>query len=90
MRELQLAYCLSIHKCQGSEYPCAIVITHKSHEFQHHRNLLYTGVTRAQETAIIIGDRWGIHHCAKKREVDRRNTFLSFLLGASPPISALG
>lgn len=80
MRDLQLAYCLSIHKCQGSEYPCAIVITHKSHEFQHHRNLLYTGVTRAQETAIIIGDHWGIHHCAKKREVGRRNTFLSFLL----------
>ena len=37
-------------------------------------------MTRAQETAIIIGDRWGIHHCAKKREVDRRNTFLSFLI----------
>jgi exodeoxyribonuclease V alpha subunit len=82
-QDLQLAYCLSIHKCQGSEFPCAIVITHKSHEFQHHRNLLYTGVTRAQHSAIILGDHWGIQHCARKRQVDRRNTFLSFLLSES-------
>lgn len=84
-QDLQLAYCLSIHKCQGSEFPCAIVITHKSHEFQHHRNLLYTGVTRAQHSAIILGDHWGIHHCARKRQVDRRNTFLSFLLNEPHP-----
>jgi exodeoxyribonuclease V alpha subunit len=81
--DLQLAYCLSIHKAQGSEFPCAIVITYKSHEFQHHRNLLYTGVTRAQESAIIVGDHWGIQNCARKHQVDRRNTFLSFLLSAS-------
>ena len=46
----------------------------------HHRNLLYTAVTRAKESVIIIGDRWGIDNCASKRQVDRRNTFLSFLL----------
>jgi ATP-dependent exoDNAse (exonuclease V) alpha subunit len=83
--DLQLAYSLSIHKAQGSEFPCAIVITHKSHEFQHHRSLLYTGVTRAQHSAIILGDHWGIHHCARKRQVDRRNTFLSFLLAEPHP-----
>jgi exodeoxyribonuclease V alpha subunit len=84
--DLQLAYCLSIHKCQGSEFPCAIVITHKSHDFQHHRNLLYTGVTRAQHSAIILGDHWGIQHCARKRQVDRCNTFLSFLLTQHHPL----
>jgi exodeoxyribonuclease V alpha subunit len=47
----------------------------------HHRNLLYTGVTRASKSAIIVGDRWGIANCAKKRQVDKRNTFLSILLG---------
>jgi exodeoxyribonuclease V alpha subunit len=88
MGDLQLAYCLSFHKCQGSEFPCVIVIAHKSHEFQHHRTLLYTGVTRAQGSAIIIGDHWGIHHCAKKREVDRRKTFLSFLLNPTYPATA--
>jgi exodeoxyribonuclease V alpha subunit len=77
---LQLAYATSIHKVQGSEFPCAIVIAHKSHSFMHHRNLLYTAVTRAKDAVIILGDRWGIDNCASKCQVDRRNTFLSFLL----------
>jgi len=46
----------------------------------HHRNLLYTAVTRAQKSVIMLGDHWGIENCAKKRQVDKRNTFLSFLL----------
>jgi exodeoxyribonuclease V alpha subunit len=79
---LQLAYACSVHKVQGSEFPCAIVIAHKSHSFMHHRNLLYTAVTRAKESVILLGDRWGIENCAAKRQVDRRNTFLSFLLEA--------
>ena len=77
---VQLAYATSIHKVQGSEFPCAVVIAHKSHSFMHHRNLLYTAVTRATDSVILLGDRWGIDNCAAKRQVDRRNTFLSFLL----------
>ncbi len=78
---VQLAYATSIHKVQGSEFPCAVVVAHKSHSFMHHRNLLYTAVTRAKESVILLGDRWGMENCAEKRQVDRRNTFLSFLLG---------
>ncbi|MCO5352562.1 MAG: AAA family ATPase [Bryobacteraceae bacterium] len=77
---LQVAYANSIHRVQGSEFPCAIVIVHKSHSFMHHRNLLYTAVTRAQQSVILLGDRWGIEHCAGKEQVDQRNTFLSFFL----------
>jgi exodeoxyribonuclease V alpha subunit len=77
---VQLAYATSIHKVQGSEFPCAVVIVHKSHSFMHHRNLLYTAVTRAKESVVLLGDRWGLDHCAAKRQVDQRNTFLSFLL----------
>lgn len=79
-KNIQLAYALTIHKAQGSEYPCSIVVVHKSHSFMHHRNLLYTGVTRASQTAIIVGDHWGIANCAKKVQVDARKTFLSLLL----------
>jgi len=68
------------HNSQGSEFPCSIVIAHKSHSFMHHRNLLYTGVTRAKKTAIIVGDHWGITNCAKRVQVDARKTFLSLLL----------
>ena len=76
LNDLQLAYCLTIHQTQGSEFPCAVVVIHKSHSFMHSQNLFYTGVSRAQETTIIVGDRWGIRNCAQKQANDNRNTFL--------------
>jgi len=87
MQDLQLAYALTIHKAQGSEFPCAIVVVHKAHSFMHHRNLLYTGVTRARKTAVVIGDRWGIQNCARKRRQDERKTFLSLLLTPGQAVS---
>ena len=80
LQDIQLAYALTIHKAQGSEFPCAVVVVHKSHSFMHHRNLLYTGVTRARETAILVGDRWGVKNCAGKRKQNERKTFLAMLL----------
>lgn len=77
IKDIALAYALTFHKSQGSEYDCGIVVVHKSQSYMHHRNLFYTGVTRAKKTAIIIGDRWGIRNCAKQRITDRRRTFLS-------------
>jgi exodeoxyribonuclease V alpha subunit len=82
-QNLQLAYATSIHKMQGSEFPCALVIVHKSHAFMHHRNLLYTAVTRAQRSVILLGDTWGMENCARVQKVDQRNTFLSFLFAES-------
>ena len=79
-QRIKLAYALTIHKAQGTEFPCAVVIAHKKHSFMHHRNLLYTAVTRAQKTAIILGDRWGIRQCARKQKSDKRRTLLSILL----------
>ncbi len=73
---IDLAYALTIHQVQGSEFDTAIVICHKSHSFQHHRNLLYTAVTRAKKLAVIIGDTWGIRNCATKVETGKRRTWL--------------
>lgn len=77
--ELSLAYALTVHKSQGSEVPCVVLVVHKAHSFQHHRNLFYTGVTRAQQVVIVVGDQWGIRACAAKEQVERRKTFLSVL-----------
>ena len=77
---IQLAYATSIHKVQGSEFPCAVVIAHKSHSFMHHRNLLYTAVTRAKESVISSATAGASTTAPPERQVDRRNTFLSFLL----------
>ena len=81
--DIDLAYCLTIHQVQGSEFPVAIVICHKSHAFQHHRNLLYTGVTRAKRSAVILGDAWGVRNCAAKVETSKRRTWLALIGGRS-------
>ncbi len=78
-QEISLAYALTIHKSQGSEFPCAVLVIHKAHSFMHHRNLFYTGVTRARQVAIVVGDQWGMRNCAEKEQVERRKTFLSVL-----------
>ncbi len=79
LSDLDLAYALTIHQTQGSEFPVVIVLVHKAHSFQHHRNLLYTGVTRAKRAAIILGDHWGIRNCASRVETDKRRTWLSLV-----------
>ena len=79
IRDVDLAYCLTIHQSQGSEFPCVVVIIHRSHQYQHNRNLIYTGVTRAKHTAIIIGDAYGIRECAKRTFSGERRTFLSLV-----------
>ena len=76
LSDLQLAYALTIHQTQGSEFPCVVAIIHKSHSFMHSRNLFYTAATRAKQTTVIAGDRWGIRNCAQKKANDDRNTFL--------------
>ena len=79
--DVDLAYCLTIHQVQGSEFPVALVVCHKSHSYQHHRNLLYTGVTRAKRAAVILGDAWGVRNCAAKVETNKRRTWLSLIGG---------
>lgn len=75
IRNVQLAYALTAHKAQGSEFPCAVVICHRSHYFAD-RNWLYTAVTRAARYCVLLGDRWGIRNAARKNHVIHRRTFL--------------
>jgi exodeoxyribonuclease V alpha subunit len=72
---VQLAYALTAHKAQGSEFPCAVVLCHKSHFFAD-RNWLYTAVTRAARYCILMGDRWGLRNAVKKNNTIQRRTFL--------------
>lgn len=75
LENIQLAYALTAHKAQGSEWPCAVVVCHSSHYFAH-RNWLYTAVTRAAKTCFLVGDKYGLQRAAKKNEVHKRRTFL--------------
>jgi exodeoxyribonuclease V alpha subunit len=55
--ELQLAYALTVHKSQGSEYPAAVVVMHTQHYLLLQRNLLYTALTRAKKLVLLLGSK---------------------------------
>jgi exodeoxyribonuclease V alpha subunit len=75
--EVDLSYCLTPWKCQGSEFPVAVSIIHRSQAFMLHRNLLYTSATRAKQVCIILGDeRSGIRHAAERVVTNCRRTLL--------------
>ena len=56
MGDLALAYAISIHKSQGSEYPVVIVPLLKAHFMMLQRNLLYTAITRGRRKVFIVGE----------------------------------
>lgn len=74
--EISLAYAITPHKAQGSEWPCVVNVVPKQHKFQQHRHWLYTAVTRSKSTCVVIGDRDAIYHAAQKVENNRRVTCL--------------
>lgn len=76
---VSLAYCTSVHKYQGSQVPCAIFVCTNKHSFMNHRNLVYTAVTRAQKTAIVMGDQTGCSRAMSRVEVSARRTVLQYL-----------
>lgn len=55
--ELVLAYCITVHKSQGSEYPAVIMPLTTQHYIMLQRHLLYTAVTRARQIVVIVGSR---------------------------------
>lgn len=55
IEELELAYAITIHKSQGSEYPVVIMPIHSGPPMLMSRNLLYTGVTRARKLVVLVG-----------------------------------
>lgn len=74
--ELQLAFSLSIHKSQGSEYPAVILVMHSSQYMMLQRNLLYTGLTRARKLCILVGDKRAIGTAVRNNKTTKRFTRL--------------
>lgn len=59
LRSLELAYAITVHKSQGSEYPAVVFVLHASHGIMLRRNLFYTGVTRAKRFLCVLGSERG-------------------------------
>jgi len=76
LSELQLAYCISIHKSQGSEYPVVVIPLLKQHFLLLQRNLVYTGITRARRKVYIVGSLDAYAMAIKNNEQQVRRTHL--------------
>ena len=74
--ELALAYVLTIHKSQGSEYPCVVIPLHTQHYMMLQRNLLYTAVTRGKQLVIIVGSKKALQMAVSRRDRQPRCTAL--------------
>ena len=82
MRSLELAYAVTIHKSQGNEFPAVIIPVLRCPMQLSYRNLLYTGVTRAKSTLILIGQPGNVRQMVENDKRTRRYTALKkFLLG---------
>jgi exodeoxyribonuclease V alpha subunit len=74
--ELQLAYALTIHKSQGSEFPCVVIPLSTQHYVLLERSLLYTAITRAKRLVVLVGDPKALSLAVRKQENRRRFTGL--------------
>ena len=75
--EIELAYAVTIHKSQGSEYPAVIMPLLSGPRMLFNRNLLYTGVTRAKNCVTILGSRETLREMVENNYQNRRFTGLS-------------
>ena len=75
--ELSLAYAVTIHKSQGSEYPIVVIPFTMSHFVMLQRNLLYTGVTRAKKILVLVGEKKAVYYAIRNETTTKRNTCLA-------------
>ena len=76
LEELTLAYATTIHKSQGSEYPIVVMPITLEHRVMLYRNLLYTGITRAKNAIVIVGNRQAVNYAVDNINSEIRNTYL--------------
>jgi len=81
--EIVLAYAVSVHKSQGSEYPVVILPVVTQHYLLLQRNLIYTGITRAKKRVVLIGTKKALAIAIRNNKPQRRYTLLSERLAAS-------
>lgn len=74
--DIELAYATSIHKSQGSEFEVVIMPIHQSHHFMLHRNLIYTGWTRAKKKLVLVGQTHALNSAIDNLDNLERHTKL--------------
>ncbi|MCA9570445.1 MAG: ATP-dependent RecD-like DNA helicase, partial [Myxococcales bacterium] len=80
---IELAYAVTVHKSQGSEYPAVVLVLHPSHGLMLRRNLFYTAVTRARSFLCVLGTSRAWYRAVQQADEGRRNTWLAQRLRAA-------
>jgi exodeoxyribonuclease V alpha subunit len=88
-RDLDLAYALTIHKSQGSEWPVVVIPVHSQHAHMWSRQLLYTGMTRARRWCVLLGTEKALALAIRKDQGVTRWTALRGLLKAGAGAAGL-
>lgn len=78
--ELSLAYVLSIHKSQGSEFSCVVIPLHTQHYLMLQRNLLYTAITRGKKLVVLLGSKKALGMAVHRADIQKRYTALRLRL----------
>jgi len=78
--ELDLAYAITIHKSQGSEFKAVIIPVLTQHFKMLYRNLVYTALTRAKDLAVFVGTRKALSMAIQQQDVSQRQTALELLI----------
>ena len=77
LNEIRLAYALTIHKSQGSEFPVVLMAIAREHFVMLKRNLVYTGITRARKLMVMVGDARAVGQAVKDDSIDERHSKLA-------------
>jgi exodeoxyribonuclease V alpha subunit len=77
MDEVTLAYAISVHKSQGSEYPAVVIPLLTSHYMMLQRNLLYTAITRGKRLVVLVGQPKAIGMAVRNNRIAERNSGLA-------------
>jgi len=84
LSDLDLAYAMTVHRAQGSEYPAVVMPVATQHFVMLERNLFYTAVTRAKRLCVLVGQPRALAMAVKNADTRSRRTLLSSRLAAAP------
>ena len=80
LMELELAYAITVHKSQGSEFPAVVIPMTWFPPMLMTRNLLYTAVTRGKNLVVVVGSEDRMHAMVDNNRIDERYTGLEYRL----------